>query len=404
METKTQRTPAYFEVVRIGLASPQDIRSWSYGEVKRPETINYRTFRPEKDGLFDERIFGPTKDYECACGRYKKRKFAGIVCERCGVEVTSSRVRRRRMGHIELVAPVAHTWFFRNTPSVIALLLDISPKLVEQVVYLTTYIVIQVDPRAIKAERENMQKAIEMEKAEIEKHTRDTISKLRREQEALREQARKGVIPVDEAEDQVRALEKEIQTVQQHGEEQKQQLEKAFDLLQNLQPKQALQPEEFLSLKQLLETLQRKLHRPFDHLFKIGTGAEALRELLEELDLERTARELRRAVAETTGAKRARLIKRLEIVEAFRKSRNRPEWMILEVLPVLPPDLRPMVQLEGGRFATSDLNDLYRRVINRNNRLKKMREVRAPESIINHEKRLLQDGLEPQAIAQRLLS
>ena len=394
METKTQRTPAYFEVVRIGLASPQDIRSWSYGEVKRPETINYRTFRPEKDGLFDERIFGPTKDYECACGRYKKRKFAGIVCERCGVEVTSSRVRRRRMGHIELVAPVAHTWFFRNTPSVIALLLDISPKLVEQVVYLTTYIVIQVDPRAIKAERENMQKAIEMEKAEIEKHTRDTISKLRREQEALREQARKGVIPVDEAEDQVRALEKEIQTVQQHGEEQKQQLEKAFDLLQNLQPKQALQPEEFLSLKQLLETLQRKLHRPFDHLFKIGTGAEALRELLEELDLERTARELRRAVAETTGAKRARLIKRLEIVEAFRKSRNRPEWMILEVLPVLPPDLRPMVQLEGGRFATSDLNDLYRRVINRNNRLKKMREVRAPESIINHEKRLLQEAVD----------
>ncbi len=394
METKTQRTPAYFEVVRIGLASPQDIRSWSYGEVKRPETINYRTFRPEKDGLFDERIFGPTKDYECACGRYKKRKFAGIVCERCGVEVTSSRVRRRRMGHIELVAPVAHTWFFRNTPSVIALLLDISPKLVEQVVYLTTYIVIQVDPRAIKAERENMQKAIEMEKAEIEKHTRDTISKLRREQEALREQARKGVIPVDEAEDQVRALEKEIQTVQQHGEEQKQQLEKAFDLLQNLQPKQALQPEEFHSLKQLLETLQRKLHRPFDHLFKVGTGAEALRELLEELDLERTARELRRAVAETTGAKRARLIKRLEIVEAFRKSRNRPEWMILEVLPVLPPDLRPMVQLEGGRFATSDLNDLYRRVINRNNRLKKMREVRAPESIINHEKRLLQEAVD----------
>jgi DNA-directed RNA polymerase subunit beta' len=169
LETKSQRQTAYFEVVRIGLASPQDIRSWSYGEVKRPETINYRTFRPEKDGLFDERIFGPTKDYECACGRYKKRKFAGIVCERCGVEVTSSRVRRRRMGHIELVAPVAHTWFFRNAPSIIALLLDISPKLVEQVVYLTTYIVIQVDHRAIRQERDNMQKAVEMAKAEIDR-------------------------------------------------------------------------------------------------------------------------------------------------------------------------------------------------------------------------------------------
>ncbi len=296
LETKTQRQTAYFEVVRIGLASPQDIRSWSYGEVKRPETINYRTFRPEKDGLFDERIFGPTKDYECACGRYKKRKFAGIICERCGVEVTSSRVRRRRMGHIELVAPVAHTWFFRNSPSVIALLLDVSPKLVEQVVYLTTYIVIQVDPRAIRQERDNMQKAIEMEKAEIDRSVRDIVSRLRREQESLRERAQKGTLPADEAEEQVRALEKEIQTVEQQAEEQKQELDKAFELLQNLQPKQALQPEEFLSLKRLLETLQRKLHRPYDHLFKVGTGAEALRELLEELDLERTARELRRTL------------------------------------------------------------------------------------------------------------
>lgn len=394
LETKTQRPTNYFEVVRIGLASPQDIRSWSHGEVKRPETINYRTFRPEKDGLFDERIFGPTKDYECACGRYKKRKFAGIVCERCGVEVTSSRVRRRRMGHIELVSPVAHIWFFRNTPSVIAMLLDISPKLVERVVYLTTYIVTQVDPRAIRQERDNLQKAVELEKSEIDASVRNHINRLRREQENLRDRARKGQMPLEDAEDQIRALEKEIQTVEQQAEEQKQELDKALELLQALQPKQALSPEEFLSLKRLLETAQRKLGRPYDHLFKAGTGPEALRELLEDLDLERTARELRRALQDTTGAKRARLIKRLEVIEAFRKSRNRPEWMIMEVLPVLPPDLRPMVQLDGGRFATSDLNDLYRRVINRNNRLKKMREIRAPESIINHEKRLLQEAVD----------
>ena len=394
LETKAQKPAAYFEVVRLSLASPQDIRSWSYGEVKRPETINYRTFRPEKDGLFDERIFGPTKDYECACGRYKKRKFAGIVCERCGVEVTTSRVRRRRMGHIELVAPVAHTWFFRNTPSIIALLLDVSPKLVEQVVYLTTYIVIQVDHRTIRQERDDLQKAIETEKAEIDRQLKEDINRWRREQEALRERVKKGTLPEDEAEELLRALEKEIQSAEQQAQEQKQQLDKAFDLLQNLSPKQALQQEEFDSLQALLRTVQRKLNRPYDHLFKIGTGAEALRQLLEELDLERTARELRKALQETTGAKRTRLIKRLEIVEAFRKSRNRPEWMILEVLPVLPPDLRPMVQLDGGRFATSDLNDLYRRVINRNNRLKKMREVRAPESIIKHEKRLLQEAVD----------
>ncbi len=395
METKQSKQQAvYFDVVRIGLASPQDIRSWSHGEVKRPETINYRNFRPEKEGLFDERIFGPTKDYECACGRYKKRKFAGMVCERCGVEVTSSRVRRRRMGHIELVSPVAHIWFFRNTPSVIALLLDLSPKLVERVIYLTTYIVTQTDPRAIRQEKDNLQKAVELEKDEIDASVRDHVSRLRREQETIKERAQQNLIPVDEAEDIIRQIEKDIQTIIQQAEDQKQELDKALELLQSLQPKQPLTPEELLSLRRLMETAQRKLGRSYDHLFKVGTGAEAIRELLEELDLERLSRELRRTIQETTGAKRARTIKRLEIVEAFRKSRNRPEWMILEVLPVLPPELRPMVQLDGGRFATSDLNDLYRRVINRNNRLKKMKEIRAPESIINHEKRLLQEAVD----------
>jgi len=395
LQTKQQKqTVHYFDVVRIGLASPQDIRSWSHGEVKRPETINYRNFRPEKEGLFDERIFGPTKDYECACGRYKKRKFAGIVCDRCGVEVTTSKVRRRRMGHIELASPVAHIWFFRNTPSVIATLLDLSPKLVERVIYLTTYIVTQVDQRAIRQERTNLQNAVELEKSEIENGVIRDVNRLRKEQETLRERASQNLIPVDEAEDIIRQLEKEIQSLSQYAEEQKQELEKALDLLQSLQPKQALTPEELQSLRRLMETAQRKLGRSYDHLFKVGTGAEAIKELLEELDLERMSRELRRTIQETTGSKRARAVKRLEIVEAFRKSRNRPEWMVLEVLPVLPPELRPMVQLEGGRFATSDLNDLYRRVINRNNRLKKMREIRAPESIINHEKRLLQESVD----------
>jgi len=394
LEAKQKPPTIYFDVVRIGLASPQDIRSWSYGEVKRPETINYRNFRPEKDGLFDERIFGPTKDYECACGRYKKRKFAGIVCERCGVEVTTSRVRRRRMGHIELASPVAHIWFFRNTPSIIALLLDLSPKLVERVIYLTTYIVTQVDPRAIRQERDNLQKAVELEKEEMEAGTKESVARLRREQETWRERAEQGLLPADEAEETIRQLEKDIQNILQQAEEQKQELDKALELLSSLQRKQALTPEELFSLRRLLETAQRKLGRSYDHLFKVGTGAQAIKELLEELDLERMARELRKAIQETTGAKRARAIKRLEIVEAFRKSRNRPEWMILEVLPVLPPELRPMVQLDGGRFATSDLNDLYRRVINRNNRLRKMREIRAPESILNHEKRLLQEAVD----------
>jgi len=298
------------------------------------------------------------------------------------------------MGHIELASPVAHIWFFRNTPSIIALLLDLSPKLVERVIYLTTYIVTQVDPRAIRQERDNLQKAVELEKEEMEAGTKESVARLRREQETWRERAERGLLPADEAEETIRQLEKDIQNILQQAEEQKQELDKALELLSSLQRKQALTPEELFSLRRLLETAQRKLGRSYDHLFKVGTGAQAIKELLEELDLERMARELRKAIQETTGAKRARAIKRLEIVEAFRKSRNRPEWMILEVLPVLPPELRPMVQLDGGRFATSDLNDLYRRVINRNNRLRKMREIRAPESILNHEKRLLQEAVD----------
>ena len=261
-----------FDAIQIGIASPEKIREWSYGEVTKPETINYRTQKPERDGLFCEKIFGPTRDWECHCGRYKRIRYKGVICEKCGVEVTKSKVRRERMGHIELATPVSHIWYFRGVPSRISLLLDISPKDLEQVLYFVSFIVL--DPG----------KVTELTKKQI------------------------------------------------------------------------------ITDREYRELLER--YKPED--FRVGMGAEAIKELLMEIDLERDSAELKEIVANSTSQKRLRAIKRLEIVEAFRISGNRPEWMILDVLPVLPPELRPMVQLDGGRFATSDLNDLYRRVINRN--------------------------------------
>jgi len=265
-----------FESIRIGLASPEKIRQWSRGEVKKPETINYRTLKPEKEGLFCEKIFGPVKDWECHCGKYKRVRYKGVVCDRCGVEVTKAKVRRERMGHIELAAPVSHIWYFKGIPSRMGLILDMSPRALEKVLYFASYIVI--DP---------------------------------------------GDTPLYE--------------------------------------------------KQLLsEAEYREAQEKYGNRFKAGMGAEAIKELLKKIDLDKEAAELRLQLKDATGQKKIRIIRRLEVIEAFRKSGNRPEWMILDVIPVLPPDLRPMVQLDGGRFATSDLNDLYRRVINRNNRLKKV--------------------------------
>jgi len=287
-----------FDRIRIGLASPEQIRAWSSGEVKKPETINYRTLKPEREGLFCEKIFGPTKDWECHCGKYKRVRYRGIVCERCGVEVTRAKVRRERMGHIELAAPVSHIWFFKGIPSRMGLLLDMSPRALEKVLYFASYIVI--DP---------------------------------------------GDTP--------------------------------------------------LAKKQLLtESEYREYREKYGNAFRAGMGAEAIKELLAEIDLDELCAELRREVAESTGQRRVRAIRRLEVAEAFRKSGNRPEWMILEVIPVIPPDLRPMVQLDGGRFATSDLNDLYRRVINRNNRLKRLLELGAPDIIVRNEKRMLQEAVD----------
>jgi DNA-directed RNA polymerase subunit beta' len=287
-----------YDAIKIGLASPEKIREWSRGEVKKPETINYRTLKPEKDGLFCEKIFGPSKDWECHCGKYKKIRYKGVVCDRCGVEVTKASVRRERMGHIELAAPVSHIWYFKGIPSRMGLILDLSPRTLEKVLYFASYIV-------------------------LDKGNTD------------------------------------------------------------LQYKQVLNEKEF-----------REAYEKYGNKFRVGMGAEAIGELLEAIDLEGESVDLKKGLKDSTGQKRARIIKRLEVVEAFRESGNRPEWMILSVVPVIPPDLRPMVQLDGGRFATSDMNDLYRRIINRNNRLKRLLELGAPDIIVRNEKRMLQEAVD----------
>ena len=299
-ETTNNETyqPITFDAIKIGLASPDKIREWSHGEVLKPETINYRTLKPERDGLFCERIFGPSKDWECHCGKYKKIRYKGVICDRCGVEVTKSSVRRERMGHIELAAPVSHIWYFKGIPSRMGLMLDLSPRVLEKVLYFANYIV-------------------------LDKGTSE------------------------------------------------------------LQYKQVLTEREF-----------QEAREKYGMTFRVGMGAEAVKELLEAIDMEKESEELKRGLKEATGQKRARIIKRLEVVEAFRESGNRPEWMIMTVIPVIPPDLRPMVQLDGGRFATSDLNDLYRRIINRNNRLKRLLELGAPDIIVRNEKRMLQEAVD----------
>ncbi len=388
-------TATAFDVLRIGIASPQDIRSWSRGEVKKPETINYRTFKPERDGLFCERIFGPTKDMECSCGKYKKSKFKGVICDRCGVEVTRSKVRRARMGHVELAAPVAHLWYVKGVPSPMALLLDMSPRFLERVLYFSHWIVTRADQNKISKNVEKIRDSVHEALGEI-----DASRELERKRNLDLYEERKQLLDSGDetvTREEVEGLRKRAEdpSGDTYAEERKKELQDALGLLNELEPKRLLADNEFRGLQRLTEVLTSKLGREYGELFDAGMGADAVKKLLETIDLETLSRELKKQVQETpTGAKRGRLIKRLEIVEAFRKSKNRPEWMIMEVIPVMPPELRPMVQLDGGRFATSDLNDLYRRIINRNNRLKRITEIRAPESIINHEKRLLQESVD----------
>jgi DNA-directed RNA polymerase subunit beta' len=419
-----------FESIRIGIASPDEIRDWSYGEVKKPETINYRTFKPERDGLFCERIFGPVKDWECHCGRYKKVKFKGIICDRCGVEVTRSKVRRERMGHIELAAPVCHIWYLKSVPSPLSLLLDISPRPLEKVLYFASYVITHVDRRKINEELDAAREAVEREIESIEKETQELIDGLddeyaRRLDEEIEAFANPVIEEPEELEDEeMRAVlqeegptepptpaeveaerarltakyEVEKKQVREREErncrERIQEVNDAIKLLETVEKRQLIPEEQYRSLEKLLEILARRLEKDTNLWVRAGLGAAAVKELLQEIDLEKLARELRQEIAQTQGPRRLRAIKRLEICEAFIKSKARPEWMILDTVPVIPPELRPMVQLDGGRFATSDLNDLYRRIINRNNRLKKIVEIRAPESIVNHEKRLLQEAVD----------
>ena len=367
------------------LASAEDIRSWSHGEVKKAETINYRTLKPEKDGLFCEKIFGPTKDWECACGKYKRVRFKGIVCERCGVEVTRSKVRRERMGHIELAAPVSHIWYFKGSPSRLGYLLDIAPKELEKVLYFASSIVTWVDTEARDEDVEELRDELAADLEELDAE-RDRLI------EATRRLSTEYVPEDDEFADEIdddermepEEVEAEIADIYDEYNERKALRTEAFDAFLKIVPKQ-LVPD---------EALYREMRMNYSDYFRGGMGAEAVRDLLDDMDLEAVAEELKDTIENGKGQKRAKAIKRLKVVDAFMKSDNKPSDMILDVIPVIPPDLRPMVQLDGGRFATSDLNDLYRRVINRNNRLKRLLDLGAPEIIVNNEKRMLQEAVD----------
>jgi len=424
-----------FDAIKIGLASPEKISSWSNGEVKKPETINYRTLKPEKDGLFCERIFGPTKDWECYCGKYKRVRFKGIICERCGVEVTRSNVRRERMGHIQLACPVSHIWFFKGVPSRMGYILDISPKDLEKVLYFDSYIITSVDREKIKAdedrlkeiEKEALKKAGELHQQRIEeiKASKDEIIEARDdideeelkmedeedldeedldeddlEDEELDEEDAPDIDEVSAKEESdrqaaaakarsekvklIKETEKMLEEEDEIYQEEIDLLKRAGTFFSNLEEKMLVSD----------EALFKKMMAVYGDYFNGGMGAEAVRELLRSIDCEKEAEELKATIKKSRGQKRSRSIKRLKIISAFIGSSNKPDYMILEILPVIPPDLRPMVQLDGGRFATSDLNDLYRRVINRNNRLKKLLELDAPEIIINNEKRMLQEAVD----------
>ncbi|MBN1368016.1 MAG: DNA-directed RNA polymerase subunit beta' [Dehalococcoidales bacterium] len=354
-----------FDAVRISLASPEQIRSWSYGEVTKPETINYRTLKPERDGLFCERIFGPTKDYECFCGKYKKIRYKGVICDKCGVEVTQARVRRERMGHIELASPVAHIWFARGIPSRIGLLLNLSPRNLERVLYFSHFIVISIDEEA--------------RQQTITRATEDGAKELAEKQAAL--------------EAQIADMEKNNASVEEVN-----QLRRNFvDEKNQIDQKAAGQLEQLRGLekcKLLSENEYHELSDKYGEIFKAGMGADAILEIVKSINLDELRSQLIQEVQTTSGQRRKKASKQLRLVESFRHSGNKPEWMILTVLPVLPPDLRPLVQLDGGRLATSDLNDLYRRVINRNNRLRHLLEIGAPEIIIRNEKRMLQEAVD----------
>ncbi|QYK53538.1 MAG: DNA-directed RNA polymerase subunit beta' [Fimbriimonadaceae bacterium] len=383
-----------FDKIRIGIAAPEDIRSWSHGEVKKPETINYRTFKPERDGLFCEKIFGPVKDYECACGRYKKIKYKGIICERCGVEVTRSKVRRERMGHVELAAPVCHIWYLKGVPSPLALILDISPRQLEKVIYFASFIIIDIEKETIDELMPEILSHVEQEKIAIQTQMREL------EMESLQRLATEMINNPDEyfdesyVKERMKANYDRIRAEYRDADERVKDLDIAANILSQLELYQLIEEDKWRAISKMLDSVGRRMKRDISELVHANIGADACKELLKRVDLEQQVKDLRAEIRVTTSQRRLRAIKRLELVEALTQSKSKPEWMVLEVVPVISPELRPMVQLDGGRFATSDLNDLYRRIINRNNRLKRIIEIQAPESIINHEKRLLQESVD----------
>jgi len=397
-----------FNAIRISLASPEQVRAWSYGEVTKPETINYRTLRPEKDGLCCERIFGPTKDWECYCGKYKKIRYKGVVCDRCGVEIARAKVRRERMGHIKLAAPVAHIWFSKGTPSRLGLLLDLSPRNLERVLYFAQYIVISVDEEARKRAMESLDSYMEIELERLYGESLKEVEALKSGDIALEdvappeedesEETKASEEDVPEAADGAEAEREEkaepedaltisIRSTEEKYENQKSELE--TDIQARIE-----ELESIAVLDLLTEARYRELRDRYGEVFNAGMGAESILDVLKLRDLVADRRELQEEVRSTSGQRRKKAIKRLRVLESFVKSGNKPEWMVLTMLPVLPPELRPMVQLDGGRFATSDLNDLYRRVINRNNRLRRLLDLQAPEIIVRNEKRMLQEAVD----------
>ncbi|WP_432548788.1 DNA-directed RNA polymerase subunit beta' [Kineococcus sp. SYSU DK004] len=374
----------FFDELRIGLATAEDIRTWSHGEVKKPETINYRTLKPEKDGLFCEKIFGPTRDWECYCGKYKRVRFKGIICERCGVEVTRAKVRRERMGHIELAAPVTHIWYFKGVPSRLGYLLDLAPKDLEKVIYFAAYMITWVDDEGRQRDMSSLEAQIEVEKREIE-NRRDSDVETR----AKTLEADLAELEAEGAKSDVRrkvreSAEREMAQIRRRADAEIDRLTNVWDRFRNLKV-QDLEGD---------EVLYRAMRERFGLYFEGGMGAAALQKRLQSFDLEAEAEHLREVIATGKGQRKTRALKRLKVVSAFLTTRNSPEGMVLDCVPVIPPDLRPMVQLDGGRFATSDLNDLYRRVINRNNRLKRLLDLGAPEIIVNNEKRMLQEAVD----------
>ena len=370
-----------FNAIRISLASPEQVKQWSYGEVLKPETINYRTLRPEKDGLFCERIFGPTKDWECYCGKYKKIRYRGVICDRCGVEVARAKVRRERMGHIALAAPVAHIWFAKGIPSRLGLLLDVSPRNLERVLYFAQYIVTRVDPLLQTRRSEELQLEHDEKRETTEQQMNERIATLQGELESLA-----GSESEEDAAKR-KTLDEQLAALVNARDEQ------LAELAQTL-AKETAEVESLKPLMLLTESRHRELSDKYGDVFRAGMGAEAILDILRSLDLQDEMQHLKEEVRTTSGQRRKKAVKRIQVIEAFHSSGNKPEWMVMTALPVLPPDLRPMVQLDGGRFATSDLNDLYRRVINRNNRLKRLLDLGAPAIIIRNEKRMLQEAVD----------